>query len=284
MTVYGYVRVSTDKQADNSSMSTQRRQIRGTAEANDLDRDDITWLEDPGVSGAKEFFKRPAIAPKVFVNGDVVIVAGLDRFSRDPRDCLNTIHFFKERHVRLIINGHGEVTDESNIYGKLMIEIMVAFAGFERAKIRERNLAGQAACKRDGRYAGGPVPWGQRVDENNYLHDAITKEMVPDCNWYNATPRTFIIHRMAGERKYGESLRNVQKWILLKYPKLPYISHTTLQKLTDEYERKPVSGMAKKVRKKPLRLRDRRPNLPSGHVAERALRGREQRRKETLST
>ena len=48
--------------------------------------------------------ERPAVAPRVFRNGDVIIVSAIDRFSRDLHDCLNVVHELKERRVKLIIS------------------------------------------------------------------------------------------------------------------------------------------------------------------------------------
>lgn len=56
MTVYGYIRVSTKHQIDNTSFATQRKTIRGLAMTHDCDDEEIVWLEDPAVSAAKNFF------------------------------------------------------------------------------------------------------------------------------------------------------------------------------------------------------------------------------------
>jgi DNA invertase Pin-like site-specific DNA recombinase len=95
--------------------------------------------------------------------GDVIVVAKLDRFSRNSMDTLNTVHAFKERGIRLIINGHGDVTDEKNIYGQLMLEIMAAFATHERRVIKDRQRVGQAAKRQAGGHVGGLPPFGFRV-------------------------------------------------------------------------------------------------------------------------
>ena len=59
--IYGYTRVSTDEQAGGTSLQTQQRQITGVAMAADL-TSDIVWLSDAGISGATDFFSRPAVA------------------------------------------------------------------------------------------------------------------------------------------------------------------------------------------------------------------------------
>ena len=64
--IYGYTRVSTEEQPTNTSLDSQRSMIEGTAKANQLPDDDITWLEDAGISGAKDFMARPAVAKTIF--------------------------------------------------------------------------------------------------------------------------------------------------------------------------------------------------------------------------
>ena len=64
MTIYGYIRVSTEDQIDNTSLETQKSMIEGVAKANQLPDNKIVWLEDGGISGVKPFMERPAVAPK----------------------------------------------------------------------------------------------------------------------------------------------------------------------------------------------------------------------------
>ena len=248
--IYGYTRVSTDEQATNTSLASQRSMIEGTAKANELPDDNITWLEDAGISGAKDFMARPAIAKTIFRSGDIIIFASLDRFSRDTKNCLQTIDYLKDRGVRLIVNGHGDVTDDTNIYGKLMREILMCFASHEREVIRDRVTRGLRAKKRKGGYCGGSTPWlMQKVGEgrNAYLvEDEEEMAKVFDCYWRNASPRTYLLYQMAGKRKiHGRSSRQIAEWVWTRYG--IEISHTAVIKLTNAYERKQLDGIRKQV-------------------------------------
>ena len=155
--IYGYTRVSTDEQAEGTSLQTQQRQITGVAMANDL-ATDIVWLIDAGISGATDFFARPAVATLRLEPGDVIVCSHIDRFSRDAR-----IHELKEQGVRLILNGHGDVTDDANTTGRLMLEVMAAFAGHERRTIKERCNRGRNAKKEGNGHIGGSAPWCCKV-------------------------------------------------------------------------------------------------------------------------
>ncbi len=161
MTIYGYVRVSTAEQVDNTSMQEQRRQIKGNAMSHGLAID--RFIEDGGVSGADPFFNRLNANGVTLKAGDTVIVAKLDRFSRDLLDALQSIKACKELKVKLIINGHGDVTDASNIYAQLMLEILCSFAGHERRVLKERQKLGQAAKRKAGGHLGGSAKFGYAV-------------------------------------------------------------------------------------------------------------------------
>jgi hypothetical protein len=161
MTVYAYIRVSTTEQVDNTSMQEQRRQCKGNAMAHghSIDR----FVEDGGVSGAEPFMERLERHGVTPGKGDVFIVAKLDRFSRDARDALNAIHDMKAVGAKLIINGNGDVTDDSNITARLMLEVMAVFAGHERP------------C-----YQGTPEGWPGREEGSGWAHRRVGEVWLRD--------------------------------------------------------------------------------------------------------
>jgi DNA invertase Pin-like site-specific DNA recombinase len=146
---------------DNTSMQEQKRQIEGNALTHNLVIDQ--FIEDGGVSGADPFFARLQANSVTLQQGDTVIVAKLDRFSRDLLDALQSIKKCKELGVKLIINGHGDVTDSSNIYAQLMLEILCSFAGHERRVLKERQKQGQAAKRKAGGHLGGSAKFGYTI-------------------------------------------------------------------------------------------------------------------------
>ena len=163
MPVFGYIRVSTDEQVDGTSLGEQRRVIEGLAMQAGLEGVEI--LEDGGISGSVPIFGRPAGARLAAVtSGDSVIVAKVDRFSRDAADALTVIKGWEGLGVRLIIGGFGDVLGEhaKGSAGRLLIEIMAVFAGHERRMIRERQRDGQRAKRQQGGHIGGAAPFGYR--------------------------------------------------------------------------------------------------------------------------
>ena len=173
MTVFGYVRVSTTEQVDNTSMQEQKRQISGNALTHNLVIDQ--FIEDGGVSGADPFFARLSANGVTLQQGDTVIVAKLDRFSRDLLDALQSIKKCKELKIKLIINGHGDVTDSSNIYAQLMLEILCSFAGHERRVLKERQKQGQAAKRKAGGHLGGSAKFGYAIQGTGQAATLVAK-------------------------------------------------------------------------------------------------------------
>jgi DNA invertase Pin-like site-specific DNA recombinase len=156
------MRVSTADQAEGTSLDDQKRQCKGLAMTHNLTIEG--FLNDPGVSGAELFFDRMARHGVKLKSGDVVIVSKLDRFSRDAADALHTIKQMSQMGVRLIINGNGDVTDETNVSGRLILEVMAVFSGHERRVIKARQKDGQAAKRAKGGHIGGSAPFGYRVE------------------------------------------------------------------------------------------------------------------------
>lgn len=202
MPVYGYMRVSTDEQVGGTSLPDQRRTIIGLAMQHAIDPADITWLSEEGASGAVAVFLRPQGATLAKAGaGDVVIVAKLDRFTRDTLDALTVIRGWETAGVRLIIGGFGDVIGpkSNGSAGRLLLEIMAVFAGYERTVIKERQRAGQLAKRRQGGYLGGKPPVGFQV-----VGRARASTLVEDANGQAAV--RLIRARRAG----GLSLRKIR--------------------------------------------------------------------------
>src|ERR1700730_6503710 len=187
MAVYGYVRVSTDRQADEGeSLGTQQRVIDGYAMMNGLTLDSI--FVERGVSGSKPVGERPEGARLLagLKAGDVVITPKLDRMFRSALDALEVLGRLKDRGVSLhMIDLGGDVT--GNGVSKLVFTILSAVAEAERDRIRERIRDVKADQRKRQRYLGGIVPFGWRISEDGALAE------VPEHQ--SATRRIMDLHR-----------------------------------------------------------------------------------------
>jgi len=169
MAIYGYVRVSTIRQADDGeSLEVQRRTINGYALMHGLTLNRV--FVERGVSGSKPLSDRPQSAALLATlkKGDIVITPKLDRMFRSAIDALNVLADLKYRGISLhMIDLGGDVTGSG--ISRLVFTILSAVAETERDRTRERITEVKRDQRQRGRYLGGKVPWGWRVDDNGEL-------------------------------------------------------------------------------------------------------------------
>src|SRR5690242_21918999 len=84
--------------------------------------------------------------------GDVVVVWKLDRLSRSLKDLLHIMEKIGEAGAGF--RSLTEHIDTTTPAGRMMMQMVGAFAEFERAMIRERTSAGLAAARAEGRIGG----------------------------------------------------------------------------------------------------------------------------------
>ena len=78
--------------------------------------------------------------------GDVLVVWTLDRLSRSLRDVLTIMERVQERHAGF--RSIKEAVDTTTPAGRMMMQMVGAFAEFERAMLKERTKAGLDAAPR----------------------------------------------------------------------------------------------------------------------------------------
>ena len=87
--------------------------------------------------------------------GDTVIVHSMDRLARNLDDLRRLVNDLTNRHVAIqFIKESLKFTGEDSPMANLLLSVMGAFAEFERALIRERQLEGIALAKKRGIYKG----------------------------------------------------------------------------------------------------------------------------------
>ena len=84
--------------------------------------------------------------------GDVIVVWKLDRLSRSLKDVLHIMEQIGDAGAGF--RSITEAIDTTTPAGRMMMQMVGAFAEFERAMIRERTSAGLAAARAEGRVGG----------------------------------------------------------------------------------------------------------------------------------
>src|SRR5438067_10059942 len=85
---------------------------------------------------------------------DVLVVWKLDRLSRSLRDVLTIMERLSEADAGF--RSLTEAIDTTTPAGRMMMQMVGAFAEFERAMLRERTKAGLDSARREGRIGGRP--------------------------------------------------------------------------------------------------------------------------------
>ena len=175
-----YCRVSTDERLDQSFNSIDAQREAGQAFI--ASQRTEGWIpvvddyDDGGFSGGN--MDRPALkrlladidAGKI----DIVVVYKIDRLTRNLADFAKMVELFDQRSVSF-----SAVTQQINSatsMGRLMLNILLSFAQFEREVTGERIRDKIAASKAKGMWMGGTPPLGYDVSHRQLvINDAEAK-------------------------------------------------------------------------------------------------------------
>ncbi len=129
--------------------------------------------DDGGFTGAN--IDRPAfqrLLADVDAGGvDVVVVYKLDRISRSLLDFTTVMKRLSDAGASFVSITQNFSTADA--VGRMTLNILAAFAEFEREMIGERTRDKMAAARRRGKWTGGPVPLGYRVEDKKLVIDEL---------------------------------------------------------------------------------------------------------------
>lgn len=160
----GYVRVSTEKQADTGvSLEAQIEKIRAMATVQGVELAEI--IVDAGESAKS--LHRPGMDRllAMVASGEVskVFIAKLDRLTRSVRDLGELLVCFEKRGVSLV--SVAEMLDTRSAAGRLSLNIMVSVSQWEREVIAERTRDALRHKKAKGQRVGN-IPFGFRLSSD----------------------------------------------------------------------------------------------------------------------
>jgi len=152
----GYLRVSTEEQATSGlGLDAQRDTIQRYADAHGWE---VTYYVDEGLSAKsmdrpqlQAALARLHVIPKRR-DVDGIVVAKLDRLSRSVHDFSGLLKLAAARKWAVVTIDLG--VDTSTPTGKLVANVMMSVAEWEREVIGERTSAAMQAAKRAGRHMG----------------------------------------------------------------------------------------------------------------------------------
>ena len=165
-----YTRVSTDIQAEKefSSCESQEQKIRSFVNSQN------NWqvfkiYSDAGYTGANT--NRPALQELLSdlkkEKIDIVLVYKIDRLTRSPKDFYQLIEFFEQSKIDFI--SITERFDTSTPAGRLLRNIMLTFAQFERELTSERTKDKMLERAKKGMWNGGVPPFGYKRENKKLV-------------------------------------------------------------------------------------------------------------------
>ena len=183
-----YCRVSSDERLDQSFNSIDAQREAGHAFIKSQSHEG--WIavadnyDDGGFSGGN--MDRPALrrlmadieAGKV----DIVVVYKIDRLSRSLADFARMVDVF-DRH-RVSFSAVTQQINSATSMGRLMLNVLLSFAQFEREVTGERIRDKIAASKAKGMWMGGPLPLGYDIRDRllviNEAEAALVRRIFDD--------------------------------------------------------------------------------------------------------
>ena len=157
--IFGYARVSTNSQArDGNSLEAQ---------INILKEAGAEKIFSDVFSGTKNH--RPELDKllKIIQSGDTLIITKLDRIARSIINGIQLIESLNDKGVIIDVLNIGLI--DSSPTGKLIRNIMLSFAEFERDLIIQRTLEGKAIARQNPNFREGRPKKFSRAQINHAL-------------------------------------------------------------------------------------------------------------------
>lgn len=162
--VVGYIRVSTSDQADHGhSLEAQRERLASYASLYELE---LVAVEVDAGASAKSLKGRPGLEAALAMlpagKADGLLVCKLDRLTRSLRDLSDLIdRYFAPGKSALV--SVAEQVDTRSASGRLVLNVLMSVAQWEREVISERTSEVLRSMRRAGKFTGGTVPYGFRL-------------------------------------------------------------------------------------------------------------------------
>ncbi len=223
-----YIRVSTtEQQTDGYGLEAQRHilleYVKTRSVLGDITKPEWIFVDThsggdlnrPGLNLLRE-----AIKNNLF---DAVLVLKIDRLSRSLQHLL-TIFDEMERHNVCFVSFH-ENLDFRGIMGRLVFQVLGAFAQFERELIKDRTKMGRIASAQLGNFTGAHVPFGYKAKPNEGSKGKKVEVLVEEQKWVKQIFQWYVFDGLGSGQianklnelkvargKYTRERHRVQKW------------------------------------------------------------------------
>src|SRR5438270_8095165 len=147
--MYGYIRVSTDKQ----TTENQRFEILKFAHERHLSVD--RWIEETGSRTRKPTDRQPGALLERMHEDDILIISELSRLGRSLLEVMSILHTLMEKEVKVFTTKERYELG-NNISSKVLAFAFSLSAEIERSMISSRTKEALARKKSEGKRLGRP--------------------------------------------------------------------------------------------------------------------------------
>lgn len=165
MVAIGYIRVSTDGQAeDGVSLAAQREKIEAWAKLHD--EEEVLIFEDAGMSGSSMSARDGLLKAlqEVCRRRGALIVYSLSRLARSTKDTLVISEQLARSGAELV--SLSERIDTTTASGKMVFRMLAVLAEFERDQVSERTRAAMAHLRSSRLRFSRYPPYGWDLDRD----------------------------------------------------------------------------------------------------------------------
>jgi site-specific DNA recombinase len=164
----GYIRVSTDKQADQGvSLDAQKAKIEAYAMLYDLEMVDYV-VETGSAKNTDREGLQDALQALIRGEAEALVVVKLDRLTRSVGDLGRLVEGYFQKHALMSVS---EQIDTRSAAGRLVLNVLASVSQWERETIGERTSAAMQHMKSQGQYTGGKPPYGFRLVNGELLEN-----------------------------------------------------------------------------------------------------------------
>lgn len=200
MKVAVYARVSSEDQQERKTIENQLEFARKYCDLHEMEV--VEWYKDDGVTGTIPLEMREAGA-RVLEDAkagryELLLIYRLDRLGRSARIILNAVYELEQHGVK--IRSMTEPFDTGDPNGRFLLTVLAGVADLERETILERMWYGANRAARAGKWLGGIVPYGYRVNEEGYLE--VNEDPLPGLDMSEADV-VRLIYRLIAKQGYS---------------------------------------------------------------------------------
>lgn len=179
----GYIRVSTDKQADAGvSLDAQRAKIEAYASLYDLELVDVV-IETGSAKSLDRDGLRGVLTRLQAGEASAIVVTKLDRLTRSVADLGRLVEGYFQ-HIALL--SVSEQIDTRSAAGRLVLNVLASVSQWEREVIGERTSTAMQHMRAQNQYTGGKPPYGYRLVNGELVEHEAEQRVVHLVNKYRA--------------------------------------------------------------------------------------------------